>query len=388
MRVLTRPNVGGPTKQVVVLWHELAKLGWQTLLVVGRCEGEAEVNLHAAGIPRVGLDDVGEASAGFVVLPQLRRGLHPLRDRLALWRLGKVMAAFAPDVVHTHTSKAGALGRAAARKLDVPVVAHTFHGHVLQDYFGKWQSALVRWLERRLARRTHLLFAVSPSCRDELVALGIAPAERIEVVPPAVDTCAFAASSRAQARAELQLTPDALVLGFVGRLVPIKRPERFAAVVARLPDATGLVFGDGPLRARLEGQPRLRLLGATDRLPRWLPACDVLVVTSVREGLPLAAVEAFAASVAVVGVAVPGVRDVLGEWGAGVLVDEREGVDGLVAACASLRDGRRRTEIAERARPAVARFAPDAVAATLVERYEAALAAVAVRPRRWQRAPR
>lgn len=382
MRVLTRPNLGGPTRQAVALWHACAEIGWQTLLVVGRCDDEPAIDLRREGIPEVTMDRVGAASAGFLVLPLLRRGLHPLRDGLTRRRLEMLARACAPDVVHTHTSKAGALGRPAARAAGVPVVAHTFHGHVLQDYFGKWRSALVRWVERRLARRTDLLFAVSPSCRDELVAQGIAPAARITVVPPAVETAAFAAGSRTQARAALDLSHDAFVLGFVGRLVPIKRPEWFAAVVARTPDAVGLVFGDGPSRDRLAREPRLRLLGASTRLAELLPACDALVFTSVREGCPLAAVEAFAAGVPVVGLSVPGVRDVLGAWGHGVLVDESAGVDGLVAACSSLRAADRRALLVEAARAAPDRFAPHAVARQLVNAYELALVAAGQRQRR------
>src|SRR5690606_11247609 len=255
MRVLTRPNVGGPARQMAALWHACAARGWQTLLVVGVCDGEPEFDLQAAGVPRLAPDAVDLDSAGFVVVPSLRRGVRPWSDVLAEWRIGKLIEAFVPDVVHTHTSKAGALGRRAARDGDVPVVAHTFHGHVLRDYFGLWPSAVVRVAAWWLARRTDLLFAVSPSCRAELAAMRVAPAARIEVLPPAVDVRAFTGGPavRARARARLGLQEGQFVLGFVGRLVPIKRPEAFAAVVARIADSVGLVFGDGPLRTEVEG---------------------------------------------------------------------------------------------------------------------------------------
>lgn len=373
MRVLTRPNVGGPTRQMVALWHACAALGWQTLLVVGQCEDEAEFDLRAAGLPQVARETVDATSAGFVVVPHLRRSVHPLDDLRAVRDLRALMQRFAPDVVHTHTSKAGALARPLAAAMRVGVVAHTFHGHVLEDYFGKWQSWLLRRLETQRAKATDLLFAVSPSCRAELAALGVAPAERIAVLPPAVDVTAFAAATRAHARTELGVSADAFVLGFVGRLVPVKRPQRFAELLAAMPDATGLVFGDGPLRATLESTPRLRLLGATERLAALLPACDVLVFTSVREGCPLAAVEAFAAGVPVVGLDVPGVRDVLDIWGAGVLVAPERGVEGLRAACQSLRDGPARDELVARGRAGVARFAPASVARELVTAYVAAM---------------
>lgn len=373
LRVLTRPNVGGPTRQMIALFHACATRGWQTLLAVGECRGEPAIDLAAHGLPRLPLDAVTRDAHGYVVVPNLQRAPHPWRDVRARAQLAMLCRAFGPDVVHTHTSKAGVLGRAAARAARVPVTAHTFHGHVLKDYFGSLRASLARRVEARLARQTDLLFAVSPSCAEELAALGVAPHERFTVVPPAVDVSPFLRGDRAAARAELGLTPDALVLGFVGRLVPIKRPELFAATVARLPGALGLVFGDGELRAQMPWSARLRHVGATDRLSALLPACDALVITSRREGCPLAAVEAFAADVPVVGIDVPGVHDVLGPWGAGVLVPEERGVRGLVAALERLREGPHRAVLVAAARGSLRRFAPAAVAAALTDAYEDAL---------------
>lgn len=381
LRILTRPNVGGPTRQMIALWHAFAALGQRTLLAVGECHGEAAIDLAAHGIPPVDLARVTPESAGFVVVPSLRRAVHPWHDLRARAQLARLTRAFRPDVVHTHTSKAGALGRAVARRAGVPVIAHTFHGHVLKDYFAGWRARLALRLERRLAARTDLLFAVSRSCADELAELGVAAAARFAVVPPAVDVAAFIAGDRARARAELGLPADAFVLGFVGRLVPIKRPGLFADVVARCPGSIGLVFGDGPLAAQLPFGPRLRQLGATDRLAALLPACDALVFTSVREGCPLAAVEAFAAGVVVVGLDVPGVHDVLGPWGAGVLVPEAEGAAGLAAALLRLRDGMQRSILVDDALAALPRFAPARVARTLLDAYAAALSAPRRSPR-------
>jgi glycosyltransferase involved in cell wall biosynthesis len=372
MRVLTRPNVGGPTRQAIALWHAFAALGWQTLLVVGQCDDEPAIDLAAHGIPQLAWGQVNEHSAGFVLLPQLRRAVNPWRDALARWRLGQLLRAFAPDVVHTHTSKAGVLGRLAAVEKGVPVVAHTFHGHVLQDYFATWRARLVRGTEAHLARRTHLLFAVSPSCRDELAELRVAPADRIAVVPPAVDVTDFVLGDRGKARQELGLASDMFVLGFVGRLVPVKRPRLFAEVVARVPGAIGLVFGEGPLRADVEEAPRVRVVGATDRLAALLCACDVLVIPSLREGCPLAAVEAFAAGVPVVGFDLPGVRDVLA-WGAGCSVDPELEAAGLAAAIEALREHAVRDVIVAKARTGLDRFAPATVARQLGEHYRTAL---------------
>ena len=380
LRVVTRPNVGGPMRQAVALWHAHLALGMRTLLVVGRCaRGEAAFDLDALGIPRVTTAQLradGARAAGVLEVADLGRGLAPHADRRAEQAVREAIAAFAPDVVHTHTTKAGIVGRRAAWAAGVPVVAHTFHGHVLQDYFAWPLARLLRGVERRLAARTTLLFAVSPSCAEELAALGVAPRGRIHVVPPAVDAAPFAATSREQARRRLGVAGDRPLVAFAGRLVPIKNPLLFAALVDALPGVEGHVFGDGPLRvdAELRAPRRVVWHGARTDLHDVLAGFDALVLPSEREGCPLAAVEAFAAGVPVVGFDVPGVRDALEAWGAGVLVRRRAGVAGLAGAVgALLADPRQRERFVAHARTGLPRFAPAAVAAVLRERYVTAL---------------
>jgi glycosyltransferase involved in cell wall biosynthesis len=376
LRVVTRPNVGGPIRQAVALWHAHRGLGVRTLLVTGVCDpGEAAIPLAQLGLPILDARVTG-TSEGVLQLPDLRRGLAPLRDRRARGALARIVAAFGPDVVHSHTSKAGWLARRAARG-GRAVVAHTFHGHVLRDYYAAAVAFVLRRVERALAARSDLLFAVSPSCRAELAELGVAPAQRITVLPPAVDTSRFSATTRAKARARLGAGGDQALVAFVGRLVPIKRPLLFAQLVGRLPLAAGHVFGDGPLRASLaQGAPaNLVLHGVRDDLADVMAAFDVLVLTSRREGCPLAAIEAFAAGVPVVGFDVPGVRDVLAEWGSGVLVPESAGVPGLAAAVRDLLADRVRRELlVARAGAGLPRFLPAAVAAELQACYRRARA--------------
>ena len=140
LRVLTRPNVGGPMRQAVALWHEHRQLGLRSLLVVGKCaESEAGFDLERTGIPQCTLADLErnpERAEGLLELAALGRALQPGSDVRAALQLRRVARAFRPDVVHTHTSKAGLLGRDAAWRSGAPVVAHTFHGHVLRDYYS------------------------------------------------------------------------------------------------------------------------------------------------------------------------------------------------------------------------------------------------------------
>ncbi len=385
MRVVTRPNLGGPVRQAIALWHEHRALGVRTLLVTGVVGAEeAGLDPAAAGVPRVSWQQAlagGAFAEGWLELPDLRRGIGPLADRRAARALAQLLASVRPDVVHTHTSKAGWIGRRAAVRAGVPVIAHTFHGHVLQDYFGAAASAWLRWLERRLAGATQLLFAVSPSCADELAAAGVAPRARFEVVPPAVP---FAIPlSRAAARERLHIRDDAFRVACVGRLVPIKRVSHLVAMLAAQPGWCGDVFGAGPERARLLVQiaamapGRVVLRGALPEVATLLPAYDVLVLPSVREGCPLVAVEAFRAGVPVVGYDVPGVRDVLTGWGRGLLVPVAQGPHGLGAAAARLAgEPGLAAGLVAAARDTAGRFAPAAVARQLLDAYEATRHAV------------
>lgn len=373
MRVLTRPNLGGPTRQAIALWHAHRALGVPTLLVTGAVDaGEAPLSPAVHGVPALSFDEAlaaGPSATGWVELRALGQRAAWLADRRAVHALDRLLAAHRPDVMHTHTSKAGWLGRRAAASAGVPVLAHTFHGHVLTDYFAPPFAWWLRRLERRWAARSSLLFAVSASCAEELAALGVADRARFTVVPPAVPRTALL--PRTEARRRLGLPSDGMVVACIGRLVPIKRVEHFIAALSALPGVRGDVVGDGPLRDSLERQARAAAAPVAFRGPEpgiagLLSAYDALVVPSRREGLPLVAVEASRAGVPVIGYDVPGVRDALA-FAAGELVDPSGGPKALAAAvwrwCAAVRP-----------LPLAAPdpFEPDAVASKLLAAYRAA----------------
>jgi len=375
LRVLTRPNLGGPTRQAIALWHAHAERDVETLLVTG-VVGADEVELLPAdaGVPIV--DPNAPPRTGWLTLPDLRRGVDPFADRRATRALRRLVQTWRPHVVHTHTSKAGMVGRRAAFAERAPVVAHTFHGHVLRDYFGRLPTLLLRQLERRLARRTDLLLAISASCADELADCGVAPRERFVVVPPAVQVGEHA--TRSEAREHLGIPANERRVCAIGRLVPIKRLADFVAMVEGAGDLHGDLIGDGPERAALQALAgtRVTLRGAMPDIARWLRAYDAVVLPSVREGCPLVAIEAFAAGVPVVGYDVPGVRDALADVGRGVLVPEADGPAGLRRAVAALADANARSALVDAARRAVATTAPAAVAERLERLYRQAAAKV------------
>jgi glycosyltransferase involved in cell wall biosynthesis len=324
-RIIARLNIGGPAIQAITLTQRLAPLGYETLLIRG---SEA---------PHEGsMDDLAEElGVRPLRIARMGRELGP-GDLAAFLRLVRELRRFRPDVVHTHAAKAGTLGRLAAL---VPgrgrpsVTVHTFHGHSLTGYFAPRRAALFRRIERFLAKRTTRLIAVSDEVRDDLVRLGVAPAERFEVIRLGLDLSRFDVSDaeraerRAGLRDELGIPAEARVVTLIARLVPIKRVDRFLAVAGRLAaeldDVWFLVAGDGELRDRLRAVPqpaRIVWAGFRRDIPAVCFASDVVVLTSDNEGTPVSLIEAQAAGVPVVSTRVGGAAAVVAPQ-SGVLAD-------------------------------------------------------------------
>jgi len=322
MRLFSRLNVGGPSVHVILLTAGLEHRGYQTRLVIGR-ESPREGNLF---------DLAARKGVAWVAMPGLGREIRPWHDLRALVGLYRMMRSYRPHVVHTHTAKAGLLGRIAARVAGVPVVVHTFHGHVLRGYFGPLTTAFYRALERRLGAATDVLVAVSDAVKQDLVALGVAEGAKIRVIPLGLDLEPLAgALPRGSLRGEAGVPEGAPLVGIVGRLAPIKDLGTFlrAAVAVRkaVPAARFAVVGDGEERARLE-EERARL-GLQDCVffhgwRRDMAAVygdlDAVVNCSRNEGTPVALIEALAASRPVVATRVGGTPDLLGEGSRGLLV--------------------------------------------------------------------
>jgi len=316
LRVITRLNVGGPAHQALFLHRALPERGFGAELISGS-EGSEE--------GRLGEDHHNR-------LPALKRRLHPVDDLAAGRALHGLIQRLGPQVVHTHMAKAGALGRIAAGRVGVPVVVHTFHGHVLSGYFPPpVQSAFIA-AERFLARRTDALIAVSPEVRDQLLALGVGRPSQWRVIPVGVELDAFLkdGSDPAEARRHLGLPADGPIAGTVGRLVAIKDHETFFRAAARMlsvrSELAFVVAGDGDRRRELEERAahilgdRIRFLGWVSDLPRLYAALDVVVLTSRNEGTPTSLIEAGAAGKPVVATRVGGVPDVVRDGETGFLV--------------------------------------------------------------------
>ena len=256
-RVIARLNVGGPAIQAITLTRRLAPLGYETLLIRG---SEAP---HEGSMDHLA-DELGVRP---LRIARMGRELGP-GDIAAFVRLVRELRRFGPDIVHTHAAKAGTLGRLATLvpgRRPRPITVHTFHGHSLTGYFSRPKAALFLRIERFLARRTTRLIAVSDEVRDDLVRLGVAAPEHIEVVALGLDLRPFHAEPadrarrRGELRARLGIPAGARVVTLVARLVPIKRVDRFleiARLLAADEDIWFLVAGDGELRDELRARPQ------------------------------------------------------------------------------------------------------------------------------------
>jgi glycosyltransferase involved in cell wall biosynthesis len=346
LRIIARLNVGGPAHQVGVLSEGLARHGCDTLVVHGVvAPGEADGELA-----------VRARHVRTLRLPSLRREPSLGADLVSWWRLLSLMREFEPDVVHTHTAKAGALGRLAAlvynatqRRSRRALVVHTFHGHVLSGYFGVVGSQLVRLAEWALALAGDIVLTLSERQQHDIVhRFRVAWQAKVRVVPPAVDIAPLlnVGPPNAAARAAHRFPPDAFVIGYVGRFAPIKDlgtlVRAFATVAERLPHARLLLVGGGETRASLERETmalgvsgRVVFAGWLNTLAAVYEACDVVALSSLNEGTPLALIEAMAAGRPVVATAVGGVPDLVEEGVTGLLVPAGDSV-ALAAALVRL----------------------------------------------------
>jgi glycosyltransferase involved in cell wall biosynthesis len=327
LRAIARLNMGGPTLHVSYLSAGLRERGYETMLVAGTV-GQGEQSMAYVA------DELG---VPVVTIPHLHREISPVRDLLATWRLARIIRIERPTILHTHTAKAGAVGRAAALlagRSRPPIIVHTFHGHVLRGYFGRFWTGVFRQLERLLARITDALVAVSPEVRDELVALGVAPASKFRVIRLGIELdnrVSSDGSARAETRRTMGVPEARFVVGWIGRMTGVKRTDvvlkGFRALRDNGVDAILCMVGDGPDRAAVEqlagelGIVRDCLFaGYQEDVGPFFAAFDVFVLPSGNEGTPVTAIEALATGCPVVATRVGGVPDVVDDGVDGFLV--------------------------------------------------------------------
>ena len=324
LRIINRFNIGGITYNVSYLSKYLEP-DYETLLVGGPEEEGEDSSLY---IPQnLGLKPL--------VLKQFQREIDLKADYAAYQEIKKIIKEFKPDIVHTHASKAGAIGRLAAISCKVPVIIHTFHGHVFHSYFGKLKTNFYKLIERYLAKKSTVIIAISNKQKIELSDIfAIAPKEKIHVVPLGFDLTKFTINkeqNRKEFREKYNLSDNQLAIGIIGRLAPIKNHSLFIEAIAHLKvngikNIKAFIIGDGDTKQAIEESCRVNKVTYSFNpkddvdviFTSWitnidwaLQGLDIVALTSLNEGTPVSIIEAQAAGKFVISTNVGGIEDVL-----------------------------------------------------------------------------
>ena len=326
--IITRLIIGGAQENTILTCEGLMRAGDDVLLLTGPPlgpEGSLLERARAGGVP-------------LQIIPELQRAIHPWRDLQSYRRIQDCLRAFRPDVVHTHSGKAGLLGRMAASKLRVPAIVHTVHGAPFHPYQSRAARAVFRQCERFAAARCDKIVSVADAMTDLLVGAGVAPREKFVTIYSGMDVGPFLDSDRHrdQKRRELGYIHEHVVIGKVARLFHLKGHEYVVAaarqVVDEHPQARFLIVGDGLLasqvreqvrRAGLEKNFQFTGLVPPDEIPKLIAAMDIVVHASLREGLARVLPQALIAGRPVVSYDVDGAREVVIPGQTGFLLPPR-----------------------------------------------------------------
>jgi glycosyltransferase involved in cell wall biosynthesis len=317
LRIINRLNLGGPTYNAAYLSKYLAP-EFETMLVAGIKEDDEESSEFI--VTDMGLQPV--------YIPEMRREINFTNDRIAYQKIKKLIAEFKPDIVHTHAAKAGTLGRLAAANSGVPVILHTFHGHVFHSYFNPLKTAVFKSVERYLSKKSTAIIAISDIQKEELCAEHkvCKPAQTV-VIPLGFDLTRFQTdqqAKRAAFRTAYKIDDDTVAIAIVGRIVPVKNHELFirgfAAVKAAYKGKVkGFIIGDGDDRSKMEQIAESLGLTSEDLVftswifdvDRPLAGCEIVAMTSLNEGTPVSLIEAQAAGKPIVTTEVGGIGNVV-----------------------------------------------------------------------------
>ena len=327
LRIINRFNIGGPTYNATFLTKFLED-EYETMLV--------------GGLPDVGESDSLYILEKYGVQPVLMEEMVRLpnlsSDRKAYMKLKEIIKEFQPDIVHTHASKAGALGRKAAKACNVPIIIHTFHGHVFHSYFGKVKTSIFKSIERNLARKSDAIVAISDIQKKELNEIHkICKADKTHVIPLGFDLEPFhnkRLASRESERKKWNLEPNDVAIAIVGRLAPVKNHDFFLDVISDVLAQTNksvkvFVVGDGAERESIElrvneinalNDNRINLTSWISDIGEFNSAMDIVCLTSNNEGTPVSLIEAQAGGIPVVTTDVGGVKDIVLDGDTGFVV--------------------------------------------------------------------
>lgn len=326
LRIVNRFNVGGPTYNAAYLTSYMPE-NYKTLLIGGIHEDDEESSRYI-------LEQLGVHA---IVIPELVRDIKPYYDIIAYRKISNIIKKFKPHIVHTHASKAGTLGRLAAINMKVPVIVHTFHGHVFHSYFGKNKTKLFIKIEQFLASRSDAIIALSRLQKYELTEVyKIASPDKVRIIPLGFDLMKFTKNKESKRRAFRQLyniDESEILISIVGRLVPVKNHYLFINSFSKVKNMTtkkikAIVAGDGiekenlinyakslGLKVSLNGDSGgnfdIKFLSWVKEIDELYSATDIVALTSLNEGTPVSLIEAQAAEVPIITTNVGGIKDIV-----------------------------------------------------------------------------
>jgi glycosyltransferase involved in cell wall biosynthesis len=327
LRIINRFNIGGPVYNAILLSAYMPE-EYDTLLIGGLPEKNEENSTYIA--EKYGVNPL--------LISEMQREPNFKNDRKALKKLKEIILTYQPDIVHTHASKAGALGRKAAFDCAVPIVVHTYHGHVFHSYFNWWKTKLYQAIEKRLAKKTTGIIAISELQKNDLaLKYKICELEKIEIINLGLDLGPFnenKTDNRNKTRSAFGLNDSEIAIAIVGRLAPIKNHDLFLKCASVIHEKTSkkvvyFIVGGGEEFTSIEEKVNaLKAKGIDIRMTSWIKdintfnaGMDILCLTSKNEGTPVSLIEAQAAGIPFVATKVGGIKDIVSENNTGYLVD-------------------------------------------------------------------
>lgn len=369
LHIITRLDVGGSAENTIISATRMPSGEFESVLIAGRT---------ADPIPRLG-ETLHEAGVAFFEAPSLVRSVRLMSDCRALWQVSRLIRKVRPDIVHAHSSKAGFIGRLAAKLAGVQHIVYTPHGHVFQGYFSPLVTRGFIMLERTAARWTDRILTLTDAESEQHLALGIGRPGQFVTIPSGIDIDAVLEAT------PTRVASDGFVIGTIGRLAPIKGHayliEAVPAVLSACPTASFVFVGDGEMRPILE--ERARTLGVSDRVifagyredvSSLIAGMDMVVLPSLNEGMGRVLVMAMALGKPIVATRVGGVPELLADGAAGRLIAPADPVALAEAICTLTRNPEQAKALGEAGRSRAVRYTADAMVKSLAQVYRDVMA--------------
>ena len=380
--IITRLDMGGSAQNTLLTLLHLPTQGFELTLITGPPSSAGEGRQERAILDER-FDSVRKQGVRIIELASLVRNISPRQDIRALRLLILLLRRLAPDGVHTHTSKAGLLGRVAAKIAGVPWVVHTAHGHVFSGHFGPALSRVFLWIEKLASAMTDHLIALTSGEASDYVRLGVMAQDRISVIPSGVPVERFGveAGMRPAKRRELGLADENIIVGFVGWLWPVKGItlllEAMIGILKEMPQVFLLIVGRGDeeraIRERAaaaEVERQVLLLGWRSDVHEIMPCFDLLVLPSLNEGMGRVLVEAMAAGVCVIGTRVGGIPDLIKHGENGLLVPPADPIALRNAILCLVNDPSSREEMGRKGAAMCRSFSVETMVSKISQVYE------------------